>query len=73
MNKQIIQDYINTLHDPEKSILSEIPLHLWEFVQDLYFQPQPLHIIAGELLDNLDDIYEGFAMKSYFKALDEFY
>jgi hypothetical protein len=72
MNKQI-KDYINTLQDPEKSILSEIPLPLWEYVQGLYFQPQPLHIIAGELLDNMDDIYEGFAMKSYFKSLDKFY
>ena len=57
MNEQTIKNYISTLQDPEKSILSEIPLPLWEYVQDLYFQPQPLHIIAGELLDNLDDIY----------------
>ncbi|NCB44777.1 MAG: hypothetical protein EOM59_19475 [Clostridia bacterium] len=73
MNEQTIKNYISTLHDPEKTILSETPLHLWEYVQSLYDTPQPLHIIAGELLDNMDDIYEGFAMKSYFKSLDKFY
>ena len=73
MNKQTINNYISTLHDPEKSVLSGVPLDVWEYVQSLYDEVQPLEVIAGEILDHTDDVLEDSARNKWFKSLDKFY
>ena len=73
MNDKIIKGYINTLHDPEKSVLAGVPLDVWKYVQSLYDEVQPLEVIAGEILDHTDDILEDSARNKWFKSLDGFY
>jgi len=68
VNKENINQYISTLKAPERAVLVDIPLEIWDFAAGYISDPRQRTIdnIAGQLLDSKECIMHDY----YHMSLD---